>query len=354
MRFQNKAKPIKFSLMVGGNECRTVEEVKRNFDFNSLYESFANGNLQKWLTQISEVELFQAAEKIAGTDILTQKIRLYNLFAPEKLPSENVDESNVIALFKKGCIKFEELENTAFADKLDRYKLDSITIKVGDGDTSIEMILVKGFSGGDFYIGKFPVTKSQWKAVIGHDAYATKQSTNATKPSINRFLYGGNFLKDVVANGTNSSLGENSHFEDDNFPVNSVSWDDVQKFIKQLNQDTKKKFRLLKETEWEYAAKGGMRRHGYKYSGSNNIDDVAWYDNNSGEATHPVGQKKPNELGIYDMSGNVWELCEDDNVKGKLIMRGGAWASGSDDCRVFSRIDIKFGEQTGFRLAMDA
>ena len=111
---------------------------------------------------------------------------------------------------------------------------------------------------------------------------------------------------------------------------------------------------MLKETEWEYAAKGGMRRHGYKYSGSNNIDDVAWYDNNSGESTHPVGQKKPNELGIYDMSGNVWELCEDDNVKGERIMRGGAWASGSDDCRVFSRIDIKFGEQTGFRLAMDA
>ncbi len=94
-------------------------------------------------------------------------------------------------------------------------------------------------------------------------------------------------------------------------PVEQVSWDDCQKFITKLNQMTDKKFRLPTEAEWEYAARGGNRSKGYKYAGSNNLDDVAWYDSNSGSATHPVATKAPNELGLYDMSGNVWEWCQD-------------------------------------------
>jgi len=94
-------------------------------------------------------------------------------------------------------------------------------------------------------------------------------------------------------------------------PVNNVNWYDAQSFIKKLNALTGKNYRLPTEAEWEYAARGGNKSQGYKYSGSNNIDEVAWYDLNSGNRYHPVGEKMPNELGIYEMSGNMWEWCSD-------------------------------------------
>jgi formylglycine-generating enzyme required for sulfatase activity len=107
-------------------------------------------------------------------------------------------------------------------------------------------------------------------------------------------------------------MGSNpSDFEGDNLPVEQVSWDDCQTFISKLNTATGKRFRLPTEAEWEYAARGGSKSRGYKYSGSNTIGDVAWYDSNSGSKTHNVKTKQPNELGLYDMSGNVWEWCQD-------------------------------------------
>ena len=86
---------------------------------------------------------------------------------------------------------------------------------------------------------------------------------------------------------------------------------DVQEFIRRLNAATGKQYRMVTEAEWEYAARGGNKSQGYKYSGSNNLNDVAWYSDNSGGTTHPVGTKRPNELGIYDMSGNIQEMCQD-------------------------------------------
>ena len=143
-----------------------------------------------------------------------------------------------------------------------------------------------------------------------------------------------------------------SYFRGDNLPVEQVSWDDCQKFITKLNALTGKNFRLPTEAEWEYAARGGNMSQGYKYSGSNEIGDVAWYDNNSGNKTHPVGTKAPNELGIYDMSGNLWEWCSDwygsysstaqTNPTGpdsgsNRIIRGGSWGHDLLDCRVAIR-----------------
>ena len=182
----------------------------------------------------------------------------------------------------------------------------------------------------DFYIGKYEVTQAQWKAVMGSNP---------------------------------------SNFQGDNLPVEKVSWNDIQEFIQKLNAQTGKKFRLPTEAEWEYAARGGNQSKGYKYSGSNSISEVAWYDGNSG--THPVGQKTPNELGIYDMSGNVYEWCQDwygsysseaqTNPTGpssgsSRVLRGGSWHSLARNCRVSYRNDRYPDNRSsyyGFRLAMD-
>lgn len=96
-----------------------------------------------------------------------------------------------------------------------------------------------------------------------------------------------------------------------NLPMYYVSWNDCQEFITKLRALTGKNFRMPTEAEWEFASRGGIKSRGYKYSGSNNISKVAWFCENSKEKVHPVGTKAPNELGIYDMSGNVYELCSD-------------------------------------------
>jgi len=124
----------------------------------------------------------------------------------------------------------------------------------------------------DFYIGKYEITQAQWIAVMDSNP---------------------------------------SYYKGDNLPVETVSWEDVQEFIHKLNTQTGKQYRLPTEAEWEFAARGGTKSEGYKYSGSDIAGKVAWYDGNSDNKIHPVGTKSPNELGIYDMSGNVLEWCSD-------------------------------------------
>ena len=154
-------------------------------------------------------------------------------------------------------------------------------------------------------------------------------------------------------------------------PVEMVSWDECQEFIRKLNSLTGKNYRLPTEAEWEYAARGGSKSNGYRFSGSNSIGSVAWYDGNSGEQTHDVMTKSPNELGLYDMSGNVREWCSDrydsqyyesspmSNPQGsssgtRKVNRGGAWISVADGCRLSDRYnntaDYRFGG-LGLRLA---
>ncbi len=190
-----------------------------------------------------------------------------------------------------------------------------------------------------FWIGKFPVTQSLYKWVMGENP---------------------------------------SHFQGENRPVESVSWNDAQTFIRDLNQISGKQFRLPNETEWEYAARGGIHwRKGYEYAGSNDIERVAWYDENNHEETKPVGLKEPNQLGIYDMSGNVVEWCEDDwhwsysdaptdgsawidypNRNSNRVIRGGIWfvlAFNADFCRVAYRSNYAPSNSyryIGFRLVL--
>ena len=182
-----------------------------------------------------------------------------------------------------------------------------------------------------YYIGETEVTQALWEAVMGSNP---------------------------------------SYFKGANRPVEQVSWDDCRTFISRLNSATGRNFRLPTEAEWEYAARGGKRSQGYRYSGSNTLDNVAWYDDNSGNETHPVKSKSPNELGIYDMSGNVREWCQDRygsyssnsqmNPKGASsgsyrVYRGGGWFSGADGTRVSYRDyyspDCR-NSDLGFRLAL--
>jgi formylglycine-generating enzyme required for sulfatase activity len=224
-----------------------------------------------------------------------------------------------------------------------------------DDKTGIEMVFVKGgafkmgctdeqkecdddekpvhsVTLGDFLIGKYEVTQKQWFQVME----------------------------------SNPSGGE----EGEGLPVNNVSWNDVQEFIKRLNTMTGREYRLPTEAEWEFAARGGIKSKGNVFAGSNNPDDVAWYKNNSGGKTHPIGTKAPNELGLYDMSGNVWEWVSDwkdkyssfdiADPKGPVsgssrVFRGGGWSGGALVCRVSFRNyyypDIRR-DGLGFRLAL--
>ena len=185
----------------------------------------------------------------------------------------------------------------------------------------------------DYYMGETQVTQELWQAVMGNNP---------------------------------------SKFNGNNNPVESISWNDCQEFIKKLNNLTGKQFRLPTEAEWEYAARGGNKSRHTQYSGSDDIDSVAWYYGNSGSQTHPVAKKSPNELGLYDMSGNVWEWCNDrygDDYYAKSpsvdpqgsssgssrVLRGGSWRSSPRLCRSSNRhryYPEGEGNRFGFRLAL--
>lgn len=212
------------------------------------------------------------------------------------------------------------------------------TVKVGD--VSFNMVKVEG---GTFTMG---ATSEQ-----GSDAESDEKPTHSV--TLSSFSIGETEVTQalwqaVMGNNPSNFTGDSQR------PVEQVSWDDCQKFIRKLNSLTSKNFRLPTEAEWEFAARGGNKSKSYKYSGSNNFCDVAWYYDNSNSTTHPVKQKQANELGIYDMSGNVEEWCEDwygsysgssqINPKGPSfeyfrVSRSGSWEDVARDCRTSFRYD---------------
>ena len=211
-----------------------------------------------------------------------------------------------------------------------------ITIPVKDG-ISIDMVRVEA---GTFTMGATPEMKEPWD-----DEKPAHQVTLTNDYYIGKYEVTQALWQVVMGNNP-------SYFKGDNLPVEQVSWNDCHEFISKLNSITGKKFRLPTEAEWEYAARGGNKSRSYQYCGSNNISDVAWYGNNSENKTHAVGSKQANELGIYDMTGNVWEWCQDWNGKYSglsqtdpagaargdfRVIRGGGWYNDARDCRSSSR-----------------
>jgi formylglycine-generating enzyme len=202
------------------------------------------------------------------------------------------------------------------------------TFKMGSNEFDDEKP-IRDVTLSDFYMGKYPITQAQWRVIIGKTP---------------------------------------SYFEGDSLPVEKVSWLDCQDFIKRINNKTGKQFRLPTEAEWEYAAKGGVHwRDNFTYAGSNTIDEVAWYNKNSEGKTQPVGTKKPNQIGIQDMSGNVYEWCSDwygayspttgsatvvnpiGAVEGSYrVIRGGCWFSGSAHCHSAYRNRTQPGSNNGY------
>ena len=225
--------------------------------------------------------------------------------------------------------------------KLEMLKLEpgTFTMSKKDGENWDDEVEHSKTLTKPFYIGVYEVTNAQWCAVM------------------------------------NVSEAPSAKNKGDKYPVELISWYEAMKFCEKMNQYAPKgwSFMLPTETQWEFAARGGKRSKGHKYSGSNNLADVSWYKENSGGSTHPFGEKKPNECGLYDMSGNVWEWCLDnwqdksnntlaefvraysDTDSSKRVFRGGSWSGLAKDSRSSTRFnnvpDTRF-NNLGLRLVL--
>ena len=219
----------------------------------------------------------------------------------------------------------------------------------------------------NYFIGKYEVTVGQFRKFIAVTGYKTSADINGGS-----YLWNGSQWKlQAGINWEFDALGFKRPETEENHPVIHVSWTDALEYTKWLSSVTGKAFRLPTEAEWEFAARGGMSSNGYTFAGSNDINQVAWSLDNKSNQTFPVGKKQPNELGIYDMTGNVWEWCNDwydadyyakspsTNPQGSKsglfkVIRGGSWGGLSN----FNRVTFRYryfpgnrGKFNGFRIA---
>lgn len=293
------------------NLSAEVTELRHKLSETESFAEKRSGEIAKLKERLNlaEKELSEKNSEIVSlkTTLSDVKAILANTRTElEKYKSAEKEERKQQGLFKVGNVEFKMIY------------VEGETFKMGSDNGCADEKPVHDVTLSDYCIGETLVTQALWKAVMNNNP---------------------------------------SGFKGDNLPVENVSWEDCQEFICKLNnrvQDQLKgrRFALPTEAQWEFAARGGKKRKGYLYSGSNTIDDVAWYEGDSSEKTHPVKQKRANELGLYDMSGNVGEWCQDwfgfypsssqtdptgPSSGASRVLRGGSWYSIASYCRSANR-----------------
>jgi hypothetical protein len=348
-------------------------ERDRNYDFLekalkiSIKQEYKNDN--QWL--------FGSILNCNELDNAHYRTILSTISLPQAFSIKNIDDDRILTLIGIGIIPESYSSSVFLRDMFPLEKILNMKIRPDIELKLFELILPsldedKRKKYSPFMIKMVPVKGGTFNmgCTSEQDSDCRENEMPLHKVTVSDFYIG----KYIVTHELWAQVMDvnQSPLEKDKLPFVNVSWYDVQEFINRLNSITNKKYRLPTEAEWEYAARGGNRSNDYKYAGSNNIDDVAWYNRNSEERTHPLGIKMPNELGIYDMSGNVWEWVNDlygdysdadqidpqgSSFGDNRVSRGGSWYHGAVDCRVSSRNGVAPNERNprlGFRLALSA
>lgn len=275
------------------------------------------------LDKILKVNLQKGSYRLSATSTKNKADRWQEDYVVEETNQQKFFEIDMLNVINA---RSQEAKEGKLENKLEDRKANPVK------NIEKEMIKIQGgsmnmgdwgklYTVNTFFISKYEVTQKQWEAVMG-----TNPSDNKNCPDC---------------------------------PVEMVSYDDCQTFISKLNALTGKKYRLPTDQEWEFAAKGGKLSKGFRYSGSNFLNAVAWYEDNSGGKLHPVGQLQANELGLYDISGNAWEWIDGwyGEAGSKRNCRGGGYNHGPNDFEIFDRrmqdLDWR-GPDLGFSLVLSS
>ena len=357
LRLEKKWSNTKYSDKFDQNAASAVERVENKMQELQEREQQFNKDNQAYTNIISEAngksrndesslkaakKLYEEAAKYekkyenteyassfnAGTATLAKNMQsLIDNLNTKTTPAPSVQTKNSSDIYySNGVLYVKGIEYPMVYVSGDTFQMGSTDSDAYNNEKNVHSVTLNSYR-----IGKYEVTQKLWEAVMGSNP---------------------------------------SYFKGPKRPVENVSWKDCDDFIKELDSLTGQNFRLPTEAEWEYAARGGKNKNSYKYSGSNDLADVAWYGDNSSSETHDVGQKSPNSLGLYDMSGNVWEWCYDlygdypsghqSNPKGpdsgsRRVIRGGSWNDSARQCRVSYRYGSTpsyRSSSVGFRLCL--
>lgn len=315
--------------------------------------------LAKWLNADKKHKLFVFSYFMDETKKMEERDRIQDKFLtclPLTFTEKEKGElkSRIFVYFHKRGYLFESQKDKQIFELKPGIELTMVRVEAGSFTKSIkdEENEKDKVPHTTFFIGETPVTQAQWQAVMGTTIEDPRDNEDSSAP--------------LAGTGAN-------------YPMYYVSWHEAMAFCEKLNEQGKAPagylFTLPTETQWEYAAKGGNKNMGYKYSGNDTLDEVGWYYENSGDKklddskwdeeqlsknnckTHEVKTKRKNELGLYDMSGNVWEWCLDEWPNGTRVCRGGGWSTFAWGCRVAYRgnnVPCFRYYDVGFRVVLSA